>query len=188
MSSISLSKLVDKYGPNDYVKVGVEGGEHEMLAHNTDWADSVGCMNVEGHPPDSIDGCVDDSGTTFAPSRRRVVRPARRARPRSGSSVGATGRPESRKRSMPAVSIAPEIRLPSTSDQQRAERPRFERPLTVKAVGLASPRRHSGSCTRRVESQPGPRDRFVQSPTKRCGSLVICDDKHKGRATRRSLR
>jgi FkbM family methyltransferase len=60
VSSISLSKLVEKYGPIDYVKVDIEGGEREMFAHNTGWADSVGCMNVEVHAPYSIEGCVHD--------------------------------------------------------------------------------------------------------------------------------
>lgn len=60
VSSISLSKLVETHGPIDYVKVDIEGGERELLAHNSGWADSVGCMNVEVHAPYSIESCVDD--------------------------------------------------------------------------------------------------------------------------------
>jgi FkbM family methyltransferase len=59
--AVSLDTLLrDHGGPVDYLKIDVEGAERALLRERTDWAASVGCVNVEVHGDYGVDECAHD--------------------------------------------------------------------------------------------------------------------------------
>ncbi len=56
----SLSTLLANETTVDFLKVDIEGAEHEILSHNTEWASKVRFMNVEIHPPHTVESITKD--------------------------------------------------------------------------------------------------------------------------------
>lgn len=55
------------------MKMDIEGAERHVLTRNTEWAERVGCIKVEVHPPYAIDECRRDlEGLGFAVTRHHA--------------------------------------------------------------------------------------------------------------------
>jgi FkbM family methyltransferase len=62
-SAISLDSLLASSPADeriDYVKMDIEGSERFVLRDNTKWAAAVRCIQVEVHPPYTVQRCVQD--------------------------------------------------------------------------------------------------------------------------------
>lgn len=60
VTGYSLQTLLADDDHVDYLKVDIEGAEHEILSNHTGWADKVGCVSVEIHPPHTVRSITDD--------------------------------------------------------------------------------------------------------------------------------
>lgn len=60
VAGYSLSTLLRDEEVVDFMKVDIEGAEHEIFTKNTEWADKVKCLNVEIHPPHTIESITKD--------------------------------------------------------------------------------------------------------------------------------
>lgn len=56
----SLDTLLADDDRVDYLKVDIEGAEHEILSNRTGWAARVGCVSVEIHPPHTVRSITAD--------------------------------------------------------------------------------------------------------------------------------
>jgi FkbM family methyltransferase len=59
VEAVSLTTLLDRYGPVDYVKIDIEGGERDLLAQDAGW-ERIACVSVEVHPPYTPGACESD--------------------------------------------------------------------------------------------------------------------------------
>lgn len=60
VAGYSLDTLLADESVVDYMKVDIEGAEHEIFSRNTDWASKVRCLNVEIHPPHTVASITAD--------------------------------------------------------------------------------------------------------------------------------
>ena len=60
VTGLSLSTLLADEAVVDYLKVDIEGAEHEIFSHNTEWASKIRCMSVEIHPPHTVASITAD--------------------------------------------------------------------------------------------------------------------------------
>jgi FkbM family methyltransferase len=56
----TLLKEHARSATGDYVKMDIEGAEHEVLTRAAGWADSIRCLSVEVHAPYTVDACRTD--------------------------------------------------------------------------------------------------------------------------------
>lgn len=60
VTGMSLSTLLADEAVVDYLKVDIEGAEHEIFSHNTEWASKIRCVSVEIHPPHTVESITAD--------------------------------------------------------------------------------------------------------------------------------
>jgi FkbM family methyltransferase len=60
--AFSIPSLIDRLGVQrvDFMKMDIEGAEMDVLAGARKWAERVGCLKVEVHPPYTLTACVRD--------------------------------------------------------------------------------------------------------------------------------
>jgi FkbM family methyltransferase len=73
VEAISLDTLLEDEDRVDYLKMDIEGAEGEVLSVGTTWAEKVRCINVEIHPPntiESVSALLTDLGFEVSPVER----------------------------------------------------------------------------------------------------------------------
>jgi FkbM family methyltransferase len=55
VKALSLNTLLEDETSVGYMKMDIEGAEGEVLSTNTEWAEKVQCINVEIHPPNTVE-------------------------------------------------------------------------------------------------------------------------------------